>query len=473
MPNLRKLTIGFGLVAVTSIGLWIGQGRSIIGENRGQDALSSLRSTRTPAALTEETFRFKKAVHVTFDFNDEVVKHEFTGELYLDWMTERGGRVATVSVRMPGLDENLHVRARFTEDHLLKCMEAPVVTTEKESDVVLLLKNLVLDYAFLSTKDDNGMYEARFEDDVKDDGTRLITKKKLRYLGPGKEGLTVVKALHEVVLDESLKNAKGEEQLELLFEAPDKIARVRTSYELQRIANGDRTARNETLAFGACSNDFSHAPAPVAKVSPGEFQDAISGLTNLGRSERHDSMRKILKAIRANPELLTELMEWISNVKADRKLSALAVGMLGNLGTPAAQRELVNLFTNATEETKHLHHQVLNAFTLTQGALTFESRQFLKAQMSGDAPQLAEGAAYALGTSIQNDPESEESHRDLSFLMYGLEQSTSVKSKLIYLDALGNSGSPEAIATFEKYAASNEELIRRKAQELLRVALAK
>lgn len=425
---------------------------------------------RGPASVQEEIFSFHKYVKVKFDFSEEVVEHGFDGQLFMDWSgKDTQERIATVSISMPGHNTDVFIRAHFSDDFSLRCLEQPKDLTEAESDYVLLLKGLVLDYSFSTNRDDNGEYQAELTYQDLADGLQKVTKVKSRYLDPEKKGLTITKSHHEINLAHSIiQEASGEENFELLFDK--NTATARTKYRLLAGPKAEvkRPQINFSRKLGECRSDFSQQTNIIAKVSPAEFKDFLSLMDTSDRNGRQDVARKILKALRANPELFADFMDWVPSTLEDRKLAALAIGMLGTLGTPAAQKEMMGIFNSATEKTKFLKNLVLNSFTLTSSPLSGESREFLKSQMSGPTSNLAEGAAYALGTSIQNDPESSESRNDLSHLVNALEESDSLESKLVYLDALGNSGSPEAFATFRKYAASENELLREKAIQGLR-----
>lgn len=418
---------------------------------------------RTPASLREETFQFIKYVKVNFDFSHEVVEHTFGGTLFMDWTEETEERVATVSLAMPGHNPEVFIRARFSEDFSLRCLEHPRNLTEEESDYVLLMKNLVLDYSFRSNRDDNGLYAADFQTEMLPQGIQKVSKSKSAYVDPEKNGLKIIKSRHDYNLQNgSLILARGEEYLKLVLD--QNTASAQTRYQLKaQSPTHKRPDLNFSRALGECSSDFSTQEKIIVKISPVDLKDLMLKLETTGRASRQDAARRILKALKTQPELFSDFMDWVPSTLGDRKMAAMAIGLLGNLGTPAAQKELVGIFNSATDKNKFVQNMVLNTFTLADSPLTGESREFLRSQLDSVLLHLAEGAAYALGSSIQNDPTSNASRNEVSFLVNALETATTLESKMIYLDALGNSGSPDTFTVFRKYAASDNEHLREKA----------
>lgn len=432
MPKLTRNSLATALVAILGV---------ISSLDKKEEVTTSARvQTRELQSISSsdetETFEFRKTVSVKFDFSSDAINEAFDGLLFLDWDKEN---VATVSLSMSGHRPDVFIRAHFTDDYSLRCIEYPDNLTQMQSDYVNLLKNLVLDYSYKTNRDDNGEYEAKIRAQ-----NNVVTKVKTKYLHPVASGLMVKKSLHEIRLGPRLKEASGEETYELRLNE-SKTAEAVMTYRLQATQRRESPLINWKRELGECTNDFSPETNLVTRFSEEEFKALIGQFSSLDRGSRHEVMRTTLKGLRADPTLLTAFVEWVPSIRSDRALSALAVGILSNMGTPEAQRELVGLFKSANEKTPHLKHQVLNAFTLTQAPISSESREFLKTQIAGANPVLAEGAAYALGASIANDPESEESRQDLTFLHEGLDEAKTAKTKKIYQDALINSGSVEKI----------------------------
>ncbi|HXH74172.1 MAG TPA: hypothetical protein VNJ08_04360 [Bacteriovoracaceae bacterium] len=376
----------------------------------------------TPYQQREEIFKFHKSITVNFDFTSEVINQGFDGLLFMDWLSDQ---VATVALSMDGHKPDIFVKAHFLDDFTLRCMEIPNGLTENETDYILLLKNLILDYSFKTNRDDNGEYLALLK--IKDlpGGLKQATKVKSKYI----TGPKIAKSLHEIKLGRSIIEARGEEH----FQLPN--ASSRANYRLVATKGQEKPKINLERELGECTNEFSQQTT-VTRATPEEFRENLLNMTTQDRGARHGLMRKLLKALRSNPELLADFMEWVHTIQEDRKLSSLATGMLGNLGTPEAQKELITLFNSATEKTNFLYHQTLNAFTVNSFVITSESREFLKSQINGTSPHLAEGATYALGTSIQNDPDK----KDMQYLLNKLEQEEDLSRKGIYVDALSNAG---------------------------------
>jgi hypothetical protein len=407
--------------------------------------------SRFPSSLKEEVFKFQKSITFNFDFGQDEHHQVFDGHLFMDW----SGLVATVALAMPGHRPDVFIRAHFSEDYSLRCIESPKVLSERDADYVLLLKNLVLDYAFKTNRDDNGDYAALLSIKEQSDGTREAIKSKSKYVDPDKAGITVQKSHHEINFAEKLIEAKGEDHYKLHFRA-DKSATAKTNYRLIASISEDRPLVNVSKELGECSTKFSQDTTSLTKISAGELKNILSEVTAMNRSFRQDAMRKILKALRADRSLLGDFMDWAHTVKDDQRLSAYAIGILGSLGTPEAQQELIGLFNANGEDTKHIQHQILNALTLSEAKFTAETKDFLRTKMNGSATDHVEGAAYALGAQ-----------GEVEHLVAALNSSKSDRSRMIYIDALGNSASQAVVPVLQKYAMSESRSVRERAIEVL------
>lgn len=426
------------------------------------------------AELTKEAFAFKKSAKVSFDFSQEPIEQIFKGTLFLNWYQDASGtKIAIASIDMAGQTKNVHIRAQFEQAFKIKCIEVPKLVDEEEADSVLLLKNLLLDYAYKTNQDENGEYRAIASTKVLPNGISEITKVKTEYIDAKKKELKIINSRHEIKTTGHILAASGEETFELTYShgkgEDKKNVSAQLGYELTALTSNVTTPKlDQTKEFSECSSDFAQEAVVASRVPTHTFRETLRRVSEMDRSARQDEMRKILKALRGNPELLSEFMGWTNGILTDRKLSAYALGILGSLGTPAAQKELVSLFSSATTETKHLHQQILNTFTLTDAALTSESRAFLKGLLNSDDAFHVEGAAYALGSSIGNDPGGSESKENRQLLVQGLENSQDAKTTITYLDALANSADPNLLPVFEKYASSSDESVRAKSLSGLR-----
>jgi hypothetical protein len=414
--------------------------------------------------IKDEAFRFKKSLRVKFEFNEKVFGQNFEGLFFLRWV-ERD--VAFASVKLEGYLSHLFIKARFDEKFSLKCVEIPKVSKEADFDQLLLIKSLLLDYAFRTSRDDNGNYEVTFHQENSSNSDQRISKVKLRYLNSSKQGIKVVTSRHKILLNPSLSQIIGNEHLEVSFKG-SRHAFVKSSYELNAIKGVSFPNRKGNLNFGQCG-DFDINDFKIAQTLDGDnFKAHLAEIKSTSRSKRHDQLRSTLKILKSKPELISTFMNWFATVKGDKNISALAIGVLGQLGTEEAQKNLVNIFHEAAGENTHLHVQVLNTFTLTTKPLTQESRAFLKNIIHESKTDLVFGAAYALGASIQNDPEGIEVRNDLDFLVSELENAENVENKLVFLDALGNTKSKEALPSLKKYASSNDKLVREKASQVVK-----
>ncbi len=412
--------------------------------------------------IRREKFTFEKSGKVKFEFSEKAIEQKIEGELFLDWTDEK---MATISLTVGEETSTVFLRAQFQKNFQLECFEVPLNLTDQENDTVTLLRDLLLNYSFRTNRDENGDYAAVLKTKSDDLGNTQLTKVKMKYLDPSKEALKVENSLHVISLTPHLEKAEGTEEFTLDNNGQRAFATVRYSL-LALKKEVTRPLLNLERPMGVCLQDYLTDTHSTSFTSAEEFKDGLNQIKVSDHENQLRLSRKIVKAIKSNSQHLSAFMDWVQSIKSNRQLSALALGILGNLGTPAAQKELVGLFQDSSEGPGHIHYQVLNTFTLTKSALTTESREFLRARIHED-DVFTEGAAYALGASIQNNKESLESHRDLNFLVNELDQVVDPQAKVIYLDALKNSGSPDAFATYKKYSLSEDEFIREKALEAL------
>ena len=118
-------------------------------EERPADHVRSVASDQ----VSTEAFRFEKNATAKFNFNDKEIKHSFKGQIYLDWQDER---VALTTMTIPGQKINFSVKAHFSDDYTLGCLEYPQDLKEEEKDFASLYHNILLDYAYKSNRDENG-----------------------------------------------------------------------------------------------------------------------------------------------------------------------------------------------------------------------------------------------------------------------------------------------------------------------------
>lgn len=462
-------------LAITSIIYFLQTNESKVQESTLADETSSVtRSIASSTSRSTEIFNFEKIAKVIFDLGGKEVEQKFKGHLFMQWQKgTENHRDALVMMTMPEHKINFAVKAHFTKDYSLGCIELPEKLSESEEEYALLFQSLLLDYAFKSTRDENGEYTSNIQQVKSSRGVTRLLKRKQEYLNNKRKFLHIDKSDHIISLDDSLKKILGEERYSLLipFEKGEEVTvSTRISYKLSRMdGKWPSLPQVDTeRRFGSCNRDFIKQKAKVSSMDPSSLKDILLTLRELDRKGRQKQMRKILLALKARPELLASFMEWAKTVLSDRKLSAFAIGVLGSLGTPAAQNELIGIFGLATNDTSYLQNQVLNSFALMKSSLSSSARGFLKQQINGQDFRLEEGAAYALGSSIANDSSGVSAQEDLNYLVGALGSAESIKEKMVYLDALGNAGSETTLNTLEKYTNDSSSLVRAKAITSLR-----
>ena len=435
--------------------------------NAEERAVDHVRSVASDEVRTE-AFRFEKNATAKFNFNDKEIKHSFKGQIYLDWQDER---VALTTMTIPGQKINFSVKAHFSDDYTLGCLEYPQDLKEEEKDFASLYHNILLDYAYKSNRDENGQYLSHYTQTTDQSGKDIILKIKDKYIQTSqKQGeFDIENSHHEILVSDRLTFTRGEESFKVNLPFKERSGGVTVdahiSYKLERIQAEHLPEAMTSRTFGECSTAFLKRKESIKKMGFTEFQEALFNLERMGRRERRKLARKLISALKSNPQLLSSFMDWANSVLGNPKLSAYALGILGSVGTPEAQQMLVDIYQ---EEAGHLKNQVLNTLTLMKSPLSSDTRDFLRDQADAENSEISKGALFALGSGIASDANSQASQEDLRYLENSLANTSSQQDKMKYLDALGNAGSESSLATLKKYTADSNSMIRAKAITSLR-----
>jgi hypothetical protein len=145
------------------------------------------------------------------------------------------------------------------------------------------------------------------------------------------------------------------------------------------------------------------------------------------------------------------------------------VGALATEGGADSQAALLELYRDPSSPVSG-KGSILGALTTTQAPLDPPTRSFLEAQMEGERNKdLAEGAAFALGSALEKSPNDAETAEAVERILAAWNGSQSASDRLTLLDVMGNSGRVEFLPAISSVLpAGNSANIRAKAAFSLR-----
>ena len=145
----------------------------------------------------------------------------------------------------------------------------------------------------------------------------------------------------------------------------------------------------------------------------------------------------------------------------------VTVGALAAAGTPEAQAAAIQVYQDPSCPTT-AKGAILSSLTTMQAATTSSTQDFLSTEMNGQSNQdLAQGAAYALGASLQATP-SQAATAQISDGWTQAVADNSISQEMALLDAMGNSGLPTYLPTIETVINGANSALQAKALFALR-----
>lgn len=481
----------------------IGVSTFVVGGGWAIEKYASQHAVRKPAALTPQTeaspalpaelrflpeagqrytYSFRRKIEVK-GLGDRVPPIAYGGKFHLDIMTaDAKGFTAIASTRvaeysgkeppllklkMDGRGRRLELRAEKTSDEELR-------------QYLAVTKDLLSLWAFTADTDTLGRYEARV-DAMPATGNFLVQKKtKVKYLGHPET--TFLSSAHWLKWDQALhlpSELKGEEstrvgQTSQSFESStgyqikfeEKLPA--TLYQQAVLARLNQKEGIELQALAGQEADF-------AKVDWNALAATLRKLDSLKPGERLAAFGDLAKLLRREPAMLAQALQLLSKKEIrlgpDSALFKTIVGALATAGTPEAQKALIHLYQDPDCPVLG-KGTILGALTTTQAKPTEDTSRFLREAATNETdPDLAKGAAYALGSGLQGSTGESASAglNTLRALWQTALASGNLQSQLSLLDAIGNSGREEFYPDLKTLVESQaNESLRAKAAFSLR-----
>lgn len=330
--------------------------------------------------------------------------------------------------------------------------------SEDENQHVAVVKDLVSLWLFPLRSDTVGPYDAKFESRAGDE-----RKAKLAYLGKGPNLPEVLRSLHVLRWNTAIHlpgEVRGQEQTRLGAATGQPLTATSAygirfvSYEpLKAVPRELLSSLRRESALAAASKPSMDKHPDYAKLSWDEVLTRVRALDRLEGGEQLEAFGDLVKLLRMHPDKTSELAAMLRDplllkAGAQSALFRTLVGALATAGSPEALAALREAYSDPALG-DNSRATILAALTTTQAPLDSPTRDFLAARMLAEKDgHLAQAAAFALGSSLQNSPADASSARGIAQIesAWGaLSQSPSADlgPRLTLLDVMGNSGRPE------------------------------
>jgi len=472
------------MIILLSVGLWFG-GRWA--KHRSEEGTRSPASASGVSAVTvepilshqrrtlrRESFHFKRAVHAKLTHaskgstvsNQPFADLDYEGTFFVDSVKSDGDASKArlsfdLSIRGKRVQSTVPFWVTFAKDGAIRRIETEspdVAAKDDAQDMINVLKDFASIYAFRTRQDTTGTYEARWSE-----APEKIHFEKTRYRDSKLASVTIVKSSHDVVLSKTgaLVSMQGMDRVKMA--AGSEAIETDSSYELTRQGASvvkAETKTDKTLVPTTIQLEMTRTAFEAPTWS--SAQASLNRIQSLGKPARLSLFHDLLKTLKKNPEHLKDFQDWVMAEKDQPGILSFGIGVLATLGTEASQKALVGWFQDLPAS----RHSILTALSMTEAKLSDDSKNLLN-QLIGQktqAPDLAYDAALVLGSEIRKDPSGDVASavRTLSDLYQTASTAHQAFEQMIYLDAMGNSGSSAFVSVVEKNLASSDAAIRAK-----------
>lgn len=413
-----------------------------------------------PRAGSIYGYKFQRSINI-HGLDNAVPPIEFSGEMRLH-VTEvnEKGFTALVTEQVAGQPANsvaLRIRASLKGDRLDIFSAKP--ETEVDQQHLSVTKDLLSILFFPLDSDTTGKFEVAFER-LPDEGDLLLLKKiKLAYLKPAPA--KILSSAHFVKWKRSLsmpEEIRGKDKSLLgsgeITSENSYLLRFAGVWAAPGPANLAGLDHQEPLAIQPTKISLKDHPE-YAKLNWAEISSRLRAIATLSSSEQLALFGDLVKMLEVDPGKVRELVALVKAEKVKGAASPLfqqAIGALATNGSPQAQAELVAIYQDPSVPVSG-KGSILSALTTTQAALDAATRHFLAQTMAGETNKdLAMGAAFALGASLEKAPDDEQAKDAIQRILAAWDSSasSSLQDRLALLDVMGNSGRLEffpAVAT--------------------------
>lgn len=428
-----------------------------------------------PQADTRYVYTFERVILLQ-GFGKEQPKAGYRGELYLDvYRANANGFAAVVSERVEKFDAKRAVYLRIELDakgENLQVFSAPLAGDE-ERERANVLRDLLANFCFSLSRDTVGRYRVEVTN-LPDENSRLRrVKQKLAYLDGAKPLPEILDSSHLLTWDAQMAMpfaVAGQESTRLGQGQMSLSSKTTYAIQFQKMQPAPKLAKKLLDSLSAQAT-LALVPTKVAKFGNPEhegvtWQQVLSRLENVANLSTNEQMQlfgDLVRLLRQGGKNISDLTALLSSdvmkQGAASQLFKTIVGALATAATKESQAALRDIYRHPDCPVNG-KGVVLAALTTTQAALDAETRSFLMRSMRGEKnADLANGAAFALGSALQkapNDRASQDAIVALSQAWYYQKKSENIEAKLVVLDAIGNSGRVEFLLELARTVRSDE-----------------
>ncbi|MGZ3700464.1 MAG: HEAT repeat domain-containing protein [Bdellovibrionota bacterium] len=340
---------------------------------------------------------------------------------------------------------------------------------ELEKQHAGIVKDLVALWLFPLRSDTVGEYEARFDPLVAEKGFAREKKSKLSYFSKAPNTPTILTSEHYLLWNFSTHLPDEVKGLETTRLGRGDSALVAESRYEMRFRNRERSpamssalltalSERDALAFDTSHPNMAEHP-DYANLDWGKLMNDLKVVDKLTGMQRLNLFGDMLKFLRLHPERATDLFSLLR----DPSLLALGaaspefrtiVGALANFASPEALAALREAFIDPALAAPG-KGMILAALTTTQAPIDSATRDFLVQQSQNADARLAQATAFALGSSLQNAPNDEQSSRAVQLIEQNFAQASGVTAQNNAIDVMGNSGRADFLPALESVVQGN------------------
>jgi len=193
-------------------------------------------------------------------------------------------------------------------------------------------------------------------------------------------------------------------------------------------------------------------------------QDALSKLGTMTEQQQNEAFNGICGLLKDHPEMMPQFLYQAKNAAQGSTEMNMLLGAMGSVGNADAQKAMLEVYrdADATQDTKE---KIMAELALAPDALTAETKDFLKETYHSDKNQdLASQAGYALGASLNNEPDK----KLVQELKKDYQDASSTEKKVYMLEVMGNDKTENFKSEITTAAGSSNSSVRTAAADALR-----
>ncbi len=267
--------------------------------------------------------------------------------------------------------------------------------------------------------------------------------------------------------DETLTVKAGPMRIEARSKTTAQLAAIEQTADLARLVAAEEGALEAEPEVDALGFATAKRRADEGLVAGASYATLLGDFASGDVKRRNRTMARLAALFRLQPEAAAQAAESILRGGLDGQTTKRLIGSLGGAGTAEAQQALASVLDSAVASSQ-TRSDAAAALGITKHP-TGASKQALLAAVGSADPALASTAALGLGNLTRRlNEDSGDASDAVAALIERLQRAADDAERKLYLDALGNSGDPRALAAIEPYLAHADVTVRAAAVEALR-----